>query len=315
MNRETLLHLPVVAVVARRRSFAGAAAELGLGASAVSHAVRVVEQQIGLPLFHRTTRSVSLTEAGESFLARAVPALAELNDAVESTQALRGRVTGILRINAPRVALPMVMTRVLAELGLRHPNLVVETTSEDALVDIVAGGYDAGIRLGEMISEDMVASRLTAPFKAIMVASPDYLSRAGEPTKLSHLRAHNAIGYRLASSGAEYEWDLSNHGTDVSVPVAGTTRVTDPLFALDLALAGVGIAYLFEPLVRTHIRSGALRWLVPDASIQEPGLFLYFPRRAAQVPKLRAFIDVAREQMLKATDAAIQSQQSLELGR
>ena len=160
MDRDTLLHLPVVAAVARRRSFAGAAAELGLGASAVSHAVRVVEQRLGLALFHRTTRSVSLTEAGEAFLARAAPALAELDDAVESLQALRGRVTGLLRINAPRVANPLVLTRLLVELGQRHPNLVVETTSEDALVDIVAGGYDAGIRLGEMISEDMVGMKL-----------------------------------------------------------------------------------------------------------------------------------------------------------
>lgn len=297
MDREILLHLPVVTMVARRRSFVRAAGELGLSPSAVTHAVRTVENHLGTPLFRRTTRNVSLTEAGESFLARASVALAELENAVTAVQALQGRVTGVLRINAPRAALPMFMTQLLVKLAQRHPELVVEISSDDALVDIVAQGYDAGIRLGEMISEDMVAVRLTQPFKAIMVASPQYLTRAGEPVTLIDLQAHNAIGYRLISSGSIYAWDLSNAGEDVSVEVHGTARVTDPLFALDLALAGLGIAYVFEPLARVHIRSGALRWVLPGSEIVEAGLFLYFPRHTAQTPKMRAFIEAARERL------------------
>ena len=293
MDRDILQHLPVVAVVARRRSFAAAAAELGLGASAVSHAVRMVENRLRTPLFARTTRSVSLTEAGEAFLARALPALDAIHEAAEATQALKGRVTGVLRINAPRVALPLVLVDLLHELAGLHPDLTVEVTTEDALVDIVAGGYDAGIRLGEMIAEDMIAVRLTPPFKAIMVASPAYLVTAAPVATLDDLKAHNCIGYRQASTGGTYAWEVLDGGRDSAVATRGTARVTDPLLALDLALAGVGIAYLFEPLVRRHIREGALRWLLPDSAIEEPGLFLYFPRRASEAPKLRAFIDAA----------------------
>ncbi|PKR89727.1 LysR family transcriptional regulator [Pleomorphomonas diazotrophica] len=294
MDRDILQHLPVVAAVARRRSFAAAAAELGLGASAVSHAVRLVEDRLRTPLFARTTRSVSLTEAGEAFLARALPALEAIHDAAEATLAMKGRVTGLLRINSPRVALPMLLIDLLADMAGLHPDLTVEVTTEDALIDIVAGGYDAGIRLGEMIAEDMVAVRLTPPFKAIMVASPAYLAKAAGIDTVDDLGAHNCIGFRQASTGGTYAWEVLDKGEDRAIVTRGTARVTDPLMALDLALAGVGIAYVFEPLARRHIASGALRWLLPDSAIEEPGLFLYFPRRASEAPKLRAFIDAAR---------------------
>lgn len=294
MDRDILLHLPVVAAVARRRSFAAAAAQLGLSASAVSHAVRVVEERLRTPLFARTTRNVALTEAGEGFLSRALPALQELEDAAEAAQALKGRVTGTLRLNAPRIALPLVLTELMLRLAELHPDLVVEVTSDDALVDIVGQGFDAGVRLGEMIAEDMVAVRLTPPFDAVMVASPGYLAQAGEPRTLADLKRLNCIGYRQVSTGGVYAWELSDQGVDVALDVGGTARVTDALSARDLALAGLGVAYLFEPLVREHLRSGALRRILPETAIEEPGLFLYFPRRASEAPKLRAFIDAAR---------------------
>lgn len=129
---------------------------------------------------------------------------------------------------------------------------------------------------------------------AASIAAPAYLARAAPLETLADLEAHNRIGYRLGSTGGTYAWEIRDDGKDSAVVPRGTARVTDPLFALDLALAGVGIAYLFEPLVRHHIRAGALRWLLPDSAIEEPGLFLYFPRRANQAPKLRAFIDAAR---------------------
>lgn len=300
MDREILLHLPIVSAVARHASFVRAAAELSLSPSAVSHSVRVVEEHLGTPLFRRTTRSVSLTEVGERFLARTTAALAELDDAVTAVQASKGRVTGVLRINAPRIAGPMVLTELLTALARRHPGLVVEVASDDALVDIVAAGFDAGVRLGEMVSPDMIAVRLTPPFQAVMVASPAYLSRAGEPQSLEQLKLHNAIGYRLLGSGALYEWDLSDCGRDVAVAVHGTVRVSDPLFALELALAGVGIAYLFEPLVRQRVRAGTLRRVLPEAAIEEPGLFVYFPRHLAASPKLRALVESARERLSSA---------------
>lgn len=297
MDRDLLLHLPVVACVARRKSFAAAAAELDLSASAVSHAVRMVETRLKTPIFARTTRSVALTEAGQRFLDQTAPALDQIREAFETTLALRGQVTGTLRINAPRVAFPLVLTDLLAASAVRHPELTVEVVSQDASIDIVAEGYDAGVRLGEMIAEDMVAVRLTPPLRAIMVASPGYLAHAGEPRSLADLQAHACIGYRQLASGAAYAWDLSENGRDVALTVRGPARVTDSMAALDLAMAGVGVAYLFEPIARRALAAGQVRQVLPASAIEEPGLFLYFPRRAAEAPKLRAFIDLARARL------------------
>ncbi len=294
MIRDLLPHLPVVLAVARRRGFAAAAAELGISPSAASHAVRAVETRLGTPLFARTTRSVAPTEAGEQLLAALAPAMRQIEDAIERLHAARGRVGGVLRINAPRVALPLALAAMLADLAGRHPDLVVEVTSDDALTDIVAAGFDAGVRLGEMVAQDMVAVRLTPPFRAILVAAPDYLARRGEPRALDDLAGHNCIGFRLLASGGVYAWELRSGEAEVAVEVQGSVRVTDPLTARDLALAGIGIAYLFEPLAAADLAAGRLRQVLAESAIVEPGLFLYFPRRAAEAPKLRAFIEAAR---------------------
>jgi DNA-binding transcriptional LysR family regulator len=295
MWRDLLAHLPVFLAVARQGGFAAAASELGMSPSAVSHAIRAIEERLGAPLFARTTRSVALTETGRRLYESIGSALQEVQDALERARSERGQVTGHLRLNVPPVALPLAITPVITELARRHPELVVEVTSDSTLTDIVATGYDAGVRLGEMIERDMIAVRLTAPFKAIMVASPAYLAAKGRVKSVADLSRHNCIGYRLIASGGIYAWELLDKGEDVSVKVTGSTLVNDPLYAKELALSGVGIAYLFEPLVREEIRKGSLRWVLPEAAIDEPGLFLYFPRRAGEAPKLRTFIQVARE--------------------
>jgi DNA-binding transcriptional LysR family regulator len=247
---------------------------------------------------------VSLTEAGESFLERVLPALETLGEAAEAASAQKGRVTGVLRLNAPRVVMPLALTEIMMDLATEHPRLVVEITTDEAVVDIVALGYDAGVRLGEMIAEDMVAVRLTPSFKSVAVASPAYLEAAGEPRTIAELQQHNCIAYRGRASGAIYAWEMREAGDDVEVNVRGTARVSDTMCALDLALSGVGIAYLFEPLVHDYVQNGALRWILPQAAIEEPGLFLYFPRRASEAPKLRAFIDAARRRAAKKAAAA-----------
>jgi DNA-binding transcriptional LysR family regulator len=294
MDRDLLSHLPVVIGVAHHRGFAPAAAALGMSPSAVSHAVRTVEDRLGEPLFARTTRSVSLTEAGKRFVASVEPALAEIGKAAESLGAERGEVTGLLRINTPRVALGMGLTPILSELAWKHPRLTVEVHSDDALVDIVAQGFDAGIRLGEAVQQDMIAVRLIRPFKVILLAAPEYLDAKGMPKSISDLHQHNCIGLRLVGSGAIFDWELKDGKKTVAVKTSGTALVTDPTHALDLALAGVGVAYAVEPLARRHIRAGRLRWLLPQTAVEYDGLFLYYPRRASQTPKLRAFIDVAK---------------------
>ncbi|TPI42171.1 LysR family transcriptional regulator [Mesorhizobium sp. B3-1-6] len=295
MDRDLLSHLPVIVAVARRGGFALAAAELGMSASAVSHAVRLVEERIGQPLFARTTRSVSLTEAGKALVETAAPALQDIAERMDRIRGVKGRPAGLLRINASNIAIPLAVTPVVAAMAERYPDVTVEIVADQGLIDIVGEGFDAGIRLGEMIAQDMVTVRMTPPFKAVIVASPAYVGKHGRPRDVADLANHNCVGYRLVRSGALYRWDLNDSGKDVVVETRGTAIVTDSLGAIDLALAGLGLAYVFEPLVRADLAAGRLVQLLPRTAIEEPGLFLYFPRRASMAPKLRAFIDTAQE--------------------
>lgn len=297
MDKGLLIHLPVVAAVARHRSFVGAAGALNMSASAVSHAVRVVEDRLGEALFARTTRSVSLTEGGADFVRRIDAALQDIATAVEGVSAARGELRGLLRLNASRVAFMMAVVPLLARLARRHPRLSVEVHTDDALVDIVAQGFDAGIRLGEAVQQDMVAVRLRPGFEAIVVASPAYVRERGAPSDCADLAGHDCIGYRLLASGSLYEWELDEQARRVAVQTRGSAIVTDATAARELALAGVGVAYLFEPLVREDLRQGRLLRLLPRASLRHDGLFLYFPRRASMSAKLRALIDAAAQGM------------------
>ncbi|WP_292279962.1 LysR family transcriptional regulator, partial [Mesorhizobium sp.] len=281
MDRDLLTHLPVIVAVARRGGFALAAAELGMSPSAVSHAVRLVEERVGQPLFARTTRSVSLTEAGKALVETAGPALQDIAERMDRIRGVKGRPAGLLRINASNIAIPLAVTPVVAAMAERYPDVTVEIVADQGLIDIVGEGFDAGVRLGEMIAQDMVTVRMTPPFKAVIVASPTYVGKHGRPRAVADLADHNCIGYRLVRSGALYRWDLNDNDKDVVVETRGTAIVTDSLGAIDLALAGVGLAYVFEPLVRADLAAGRLVQILPDTAIEEPGLFLYFPRRAS----------------------------------
>jgi DNA-binding transcriptional LysR family regulator len=304
MDRDLLGHLPIAVCVARHRSFAAAAAELGMSPSAVSHAVRSIEDRLGIPLFARTTRSVSLTEAGSRFIGGVEPALTDIGKTVEGLTAERGEVTGLLRIAAPRVVLEMALTRILAKLAREHPRLVVEVrtgqtsqtqSAHTARLDIVAQGFDAGIRISKAIQQDMVTTRLTGSFKAILVASRDYLDVRGTPKSIADLHQHNCISTRGVASGPVFDWELIDGKKMIEVKTSGTALVTDVTEALSLALANVGIAYVPEPVARRYLRDGSVKWLLPQTAVEHDGLFLYYPKRASLAPKLRAFIDVAKK--------------------
>jgi DNA-binding transcriptional LysR family regulator len=305
MDRDLLGHLPIAVCVARHRSFAAAAAELGMSPSAVSHAVRSVEDRLGTPLFARTTRSVSLTEAGARFIGGVEPALTDIGTTFEGLTAERGEVTGLLRIDAPRVVLEMGLPRILAKLARRHPRLVVEVRNGQtspasslvttASVDIVAQGFDAGIRIRRQIQQDMVMTKLTGSFKTILVASRDYLDVRGTPKSIVDLHQHNCIVMRSVVPTVIFGWELIDGKKIIAVKTSGTALVADSTEALSLALAGVGIAYVAEPAARRHLREGRLKWLLPQTAIELDGLFLYYPKRASLAPKLRAFIDVAKK--------------------
>ena len=294
MDRDLLGHLPIVVSVARHASFAAAAAELRMSSSAISHAVRSVEDRLSIPLFARTTRNVSLTEAGARFVACVEPALTDIGQTVEGLTAERGEVTGLLRINAPRGAFDIALTPILAKLAREHPRLTVEVRTGHVSGDIVAQGFDAGIRIRRMIQQDMVTTRLTGPFKLSLVASRDYLDAKGALQSIADLCQHNCIGMRDIVSGGIADWELIDGKQSTAVKTSGTALVTNFAEALSLALAGVGIAYAPEPLARPYLREGSLKWLLPQTALERDGLFLYYPRRASLAPKLRAFIDVAK---------------------
>ena len=295
MDRDLLSHLPIIICVARHRSFAAAAAELGMSPSAVSHAVRSVEDRLGTPLFARTTRSVFVTEAGARFIAGVEPALAHLGEAVEGLTAERGQVTGLLRIEAPRGVLDTLLIPILTRLARQHPRLTVEVRTRAFAGDIVAQGFDAGIRIRRFIQQDMVTTRLTGSLKLILVASRDYLDARGTPKSIADLHQHNCIGIRNIVSGPVFDWELIDGNKLITVKPSGTALVTDITEALSLALAGIGIAYVVELLARPYLRDGSLKWLLPQTAVEHDGAFLYYPRRASLAPKLRAFIDVAKK--------------------
>lgn len=300
MDRDLLGHLPIAVSVARHRSFAAAAAELGMSPSAVSHAVRSVEDRLGTPLFARTTRSVSLTEAGARFIGGVEPALKDIGTTIEGLSAERGEVNGLLRIDATRVVFEMVLPRILAKLARQHPRLAVEVSPASSqgnrsAVDIVAQGFDAGIRVRRQIQQDMVTTKLTRSFKAILVASRDYLDVRGAPKSIADLHQHNCIQLRSVVSGVILDWELIDGKKMVAVKTSGTALVRESTEALSLALASVGIAYVVEPLARRYLREGSLKWLLPQTAIEHDGLFLYYPKRSSLAPKLRAFIDVAKK--------------------
>ena len=223
------------------------------------------------------------------------PALTDIEKTVEGLSAERGEVTGLLRIDAARVNFEMALTRILAKLAQQHPRLAVEVRTGHTSVDIVAQGFDAGIRMLRSIQQDMVTTRLTGSFKIILVASRDYLDARGTPKSSADLRQHNCIGIRSVASGAVFDWELIDGRKPTTVKTSGTALVTDTTEALSLALAGVGIAYIVEPLARRYVREGSLEWLLPQTAVEHDGLFLYYLRRASLAPKLRAFIDVAKK--------------------
>jgi len=302
MQRDLLAHLPVVLAVARRGGFAAAAKEPGMSAPAVSHSVRFVEDRLGLPLFARTTRSVSLTDWGQLLVDTTGPSISGSDEALERLKSAQGKVSGLLRLTVAQPFVPMVVTPVVKEMLPRYPDLRIEIAVDKRLVDIVAEGFDAGIRLGGSIEQDMKVFRLKPPFRTIVAASPSYIERYGKPASIEDLANHNCISYRN-SSGGMYDWELESGTGEIRVPSNGNLVLNDLTIGLDFALEGLGIIYIFEPWIENELADGRLVELLPEASVEETGLFLYFPERAGNNPKLRAFIDTAKT-VLKRRDHA-----------
>lgn len=276
--------------VAQHRSFRRAAAELGVTPSAISQAVRALEARIGAALFIRTTRSVGLTEAGERFFARARPAFEELVAASGAARELGQRPAGLLRLTVPRSVVPILLEPLIASFCEAYPEIEVELAASEEMVDLAAGGFDAGIRMGQFITPDMIAVRLTKPLPLTIVGSPDYLARAGRPKRPDDLRAHACLRLRR-SSGALASWSLNDSGRAVEIAVSGPFIAYDFPTMLGAAIEGVGLAQVPAPLATSAIAAGRLVRVLDQFSPMTPGVFLYYPGHRQIMPKLRAFID------------------------
>ncbi|WP_118183115.1 LysR family transcriptional regulator [Paraburkholderia phosphatilytica] len=280
--------------VARHRSFRRAAADLGVTPSAISQAVRVLEARIGAALFTRTTRSVGLTEAGERFLSRAQPAFDELVAASEVARELGQRPTGLLRLAVPRAVVPILLEPLLASFCDAYPEIEVEIAASEKLIDLVAEGFDAGIRLGQFIDADMVAVPLTPPFRLVVVGSPAYFARRGVPDQIDDLREHACLRWRR-SGGALAPWSFQDQGRTLEIAASGPLIASDFPTMLGAATEGIGLAQLPEPMVADGLKTGKLAQALEPFAPVIPGVFLYYPGRRQVMPKLRAFIDHVKQ--------------------
>ncbi|MER9891032.1 LysR family transcriptional regulator [Mesorhizobium sp. M0119] len=276
--------------VARRRSFRRAAADLGVTPSAVSQAVRALEARLGTALFVRTTRSVGLTEPGQRFLDRAGPAFEELVAAGEAARDIGQRPTGLLRLSVPRAIVPLMLEPVLASFCQAYPEIELEIAVSDQMVDLATGGFDAGIRLGQLIAADMVAVRLTAPFSFVVVGSPDYLERHGHPERVDDLRDHACLRLRR-SNGSIAPWSFIDGNGAIEAVVSGPLIAHDYSTLVGAAMRGVGLAQTPRPLAEGPIAEGKLKSVLDGVATTTPGVFLYHPGKRQVLPKLRAFID------------------------
>jgi DNA-binding transcriptional LysR family regulator len=282
-------------IVARRRSFSSAARELGVSRSAVSQAVRQLEEQLRVVLLARTTRSVSLTDAARRLVEGAGLALGQALAALTEVSAKPGEAVGRVRLSVPRAAVPHVIAPVVPSFRARHPRIEVEVTLEDRFVDIVAEGYDAGVRLTEAIERDMVQVRLTDPFRFVVVGAPAYLARHGMPERPEDLLRHECITFRSQTTGALYAWELERGRKNWRVPVRGGIVSNDSAMNLSMAEQGLGLAYAFEPMVMEQLRSGRLQLVLEPYAPTVPGFFLYYPSRARSSAPLRLFVEAAKQ--------------------
>lgn len=276
--------------VAQHRSFRRAAAELGVTPSAVSQSIRALEARVGATLFIRTTRSVGLTEAGEKFLARARPAFEELIAASSAARDLGQRPSGLLRLTVPRAVMPILLEPLLASFARAFPDVQVEIVASEKLVDLAAGGFDAGIRLGQFIDADMVAVRLTKPFPLAIVGSPAYFTRKGCPKSPSDLRDHDCIRLRR-SNGEIAPWSVKDGAHEVDISVSGPFIGNDFPTVMGAAIEGIGLAQVPAPLAHRALTEGKLAPVLEKFAPMTPGVFLYYPSHRQILPKLRAFID------------------------
>jgi DNA-binding transcriptional LysR family regulator len=294
MVRDELSVLSAFLIVAEERSFTRAAKHLGVSPSALSHAIRGLEERLGVRLLARTTRSVAPTDAGEQFIARLSPAIADVRGALDQVTGLRARPAGRVRLVTSRVAARMVLAPRLAQFAREFPDVQLElTTTEESRLDLVVAGFDAGIHLGEFVARDMVAVRVSPEQRAAIVAAPSYFASRPKPKSPRDLPGHRCINFRHGSSGV-YHWEFDKGRKSLAVAVNGPLTVDDVDVLIRAAVDGVGLAFALEERVATQLAAGTLIRVLDDWCPPFAGYFLYYPSRRQQPPALSALIETLR---------------------
>lgn len=293
MQTPDLTELNTFIAVAEHRSFAKAAARLGLSRSRVSETIRGLEEKLGVRLLHRTTRSVRASDAGERLLTRLRPVLRDFGAALNSIDTLRDTPAGLLRLSVPPPIAKRTLAPLLAEFLAQYPQISLEISADAALTDIVANRFDAGIRPNDRVDRDMVAVPLGAELRGVVVAAPNYLARHARPKTPKDLQAHDCILFRLPS-GAVFSWPFEKNGRRVEAVVSGRLTVDDLDVAIRAALDGAGVLYTAREYVQPMIHAGELVPLLEDWRTRSATLFLYYPNRRQVPPRLQALIEFLR---------------------
>ncbi len=297
MNADILAAMPAFARTAEQRSITAAAHLLGVTPAAVSQTIRKLEARLGVRLFERTTRSVNLTEAGRAYWERVAPLLAGLAEATEDVQVQAAAPGGVLRITLSQIAAQHTVEPLLGEFAAAYPHVTLELAYQDQLVDIVAQGFDAGIRLGEAVPRDMIAVPLTPEFRLRTYASPGYLAARGTPQQPADLLQHNCINFRLPTSGALYRWEFAERRRIVALAVRGTLVVNHWNAMVAAAAQGVGVCHVLPASAEPYVRAGRLVEVLSRFSPGFPGLYLYYPRREQLPAKTRLFVDFLKARL------------------
>jgi DNA-binding transcriptional LysR family regulator len=293
MAKDDLNVLSALLAVADERSFTRAARRLGVSTSALSHAIRGLEERIGVRLLARTTRSVAATDAGAQFINRLLPALGDVRQALDELSGLRARPAGRIRLLASPLAVLTVLAPRIGQFAREYPDVELDVTTDFNRVDLVSGGFDAGIQLGEFIERDMVAVRVSPDHRQAIVGSPQYFERHPKPKTPRDLTSHACLNFRHRSVGV-YRWEFEKGKRSLSVSVRGPLVVDDVNLLIRAAMDGAGLAYTLEAQVASHLASGALVRVLEDWSQPFDGYFLYYPSRRQQTAALSALIATLR---------------------
>lgn len=293
-NRSDLPDLSAFAAIIRTRSFKAAAIELGVTASALSHSLRRLEDRLGIKLLNRSTRSIFPTAAGLSLADGLETGFGAIEKALSDIGREKGKSLAPLRLNVPRDAAELLIKPALKIFNARHPDMRLTVVVDNTPVDIVAQGFDAGIRFGDNVATDMVAMSLTSPLPWIVVGSPEYLAREGRPSVPNDLLNHECIGVLLGNNSA-YRWELGNGPSMVTLSVTGRYVINDTQATIDAAKEGLGLAYVLERRVADEILAGRLEIVLPEWRCLAAGYYIYYPSRRRNHPALSHLVRIIRE--------------------